>query len=733
MNVRAKLRVFALLGAGTCCWHESVAADTDATASADAGTLETVIVTAQKRPEHLMDVPMSVSALDGSELERMVDRSFIDYAALVPGLSLQVAQPGNTRLTLRGENAGGDGSTVAVYLDESPFGSSSALLNGGVTAGDFDTWDLQRVEVLRGPQGTLYGANSEGGLLKFVTNAPQLGTLSGAAQLNGESVDHGGQGGDLHAVVNLPLGDLAALRVSGFDVDVPGYLHDPSTGAKDVNDGHEEGGRASLLVAPFDALSIRLTAVSQQEKYAGTNEVDVNPVTLQPLHGDLSQERVLAEPSSFKYENYSATIDWNPGAVRLVSSTSYGISKSDTDTDATPLFGGLAGELFGGTPGTPLDDNVGVGKFTQEIRLASAAAAALEWQIGGFYTREFGQLDEHLNAVALPAGTLLGLIEQPFIASVYKETAGFGDLTYHFNSQFDLQLGGRYSHNEQSAEETTTFNALISPTPEVFAASSAGNVFTYSVAPSWHVDANTMVYARVASGYRPGGPNILPPSAPASVEREYGSDKTTNEELGVRSTQLAGSLSLDVALFNVNWKNIQLLELVDGFGVNGNGGTAKSQGVEWTFAYAPVRALKLQWVGAYTDAKLTSPAAALNANSGDPLPYAPKWSTSLDGQYEWNAFEGWQGFVGETWSYVGSRSSDFASSSAAVPGQVILPSYNTTAVRFGLEDAHYTVMIYGKNLSDARGITNYDSSGAPYSTITVIQPRTLGLTLSAKF
>ena len=151
----------------------------DATASsADSTVLETIVVTAEKREEPLKDVPMSVTALGGDRLDDLQARDFADYAALVPGLSLNTAQPGQTRLTLRGQNAGGVGSTVAVYMDESPFGSSTALLNGAIITGDFDTWDMQRIEVLRGPQGTLYGANSEGGLLKFVTNAPELGKFS---------------------------------------------------------------------------------------------------------------------------------------------------------------------------------------------------------------------------------------------------------------------------------------------------------------------------------------------------------------------------------------------------------------------------------------------------------------------------------------------------------------------------------------------------------------------------
>ena len=133
-----------------------------------------------------------------------------------------------------------------------------------------------------------------------------------------------------------------------------------------------------------------------------------------------------------------------------------------------------------------------------------------------------------------------------------------------------------------------------------------------------------MVYARLATGYRPGGPNVLPPVVPAGVEREYGSDSTTNVELGVKSTQLDGLLTIDVAAFHVDWKNIQLTEVVNGFVINGNGGTARSQGIEWTFGYVPVQGLTFQWVGAYTDAKLTSPAPALNGLPGDPLPYAPE-------------------------------------------------------------------------------------------------------------
>src|ERR1700730_3046944 len=325
MKTTLKLAVLAVLGTATPFLAQQSRALDAVQPAENNDALTTIIVTAEKREEKLKDVPMSITALGGGELDKLQYRDFSDYAAMVPGLSLTSSQPGLTRLTLRGQNSGGVGSTVAVYMDESPFGSSNALLNGSIISGDFDTWDLQRIEVLRGPQGTLYGANSEGGLLKFVTTAPVLGRFAGEVEASGESVAHGGKGGDIRAVVNLPLGDKVALRVGGFDQDVAGYIADPLSGKTEVNDGHKHGGRVSLLAEPIDTLSIRLTATTQEAKYNGTPSVDANPVSLQPVHGDLTQERYLAEPSSFKYANYNATIDWNAGPLSVLSTTSYSL------------------------------------------------------------------------------------------------------------------------------------------------------------------------------------------------------------------------------------------------------------------------------------------------------------------------------------------------------------------------------------------------------------------------
>jgi outer membrane receptor protein involved in Fe transport len=739
MNSIVKLAMLASLGAAAAFVSQEGRA-ADAAAPADNDALTTIVVTAEKKEEKLKDVPMSITALGGGALDNLQYRSFSDYAAMVPGLSLTSSQPGLTTLTLRGQNAGGVGSTVAVYLDESPFGSSSALLNGSILSGDFDTWDLQRVEVLRGPQGTLYGANSEGGLLKFVTAPPVLGSFSGAAEVTGESIEHGGQGGDVRAVVNLPIGDKLALRVGGFDQDVAGYIQDPSRGKTELNEGHKYGGRVSLLAEPIDSLTIRLTASSQESRYEGTPDVDVNPVTLQPAFGDLTQNRLLNQPSTFQYKNYNATINWDAGPFSILSTTSYGILNSDFVVDYTNIqlvpgftVQDLLNSAVGPGLGAYLDDLVDLKKFTQEVRISSPSTNFLEWQVGGYFTRETGHLYEHLNAVSLPSGKSAGLppLEFPILDSTYKETAGFANLTLHIIPQFDVQAGGRYSKNEQTATESIT--GLLVPT-QAFSTPSSGDVFTYSVAPRWHVDADNMVYLRWATGFRPGGPNALPPVAPPDVPREFGADKTSNIELGVKSSLLQGLLSIDASIFHVDWTNIQLLEQVDNTGIDGNGGKARSQGFEWAVGYVPLHGLTLQWTGAYTEANLTTPAPAVHGNTGDSLPYAPKWSTSFDGEYDWAAFADFKYFVGATWSYVGTRETDFGSD-VTLTTQVRLPSYNTYAARIGLDNARYRVTLYGKNLSDSRGITNYVSQGAPdlNGDVSVIQPRTVGVTLSAKF
>jgi len=207
----------------------------------------------------------------------------------------------------------------------------------------------------------------------------------------------------------------------------------------------------------------------------------------------------------------------------------------------------------------------------------------------------------------------------------------------------------------------------------------------------------------------------------------------------MRTSLADNRVSIDVAAFLIDWKKIQLLEIVDNFGVNANGGTARSKGLEWTFGLTPVDGLTFTLTGAYVDAYLTSEAPAVGGADGDPLPFAPKWSSSLDGQYSWRAFGDFSAFAGATWSYIGSRSNDF---SATVGGagfitnpRVDLPSYSTVNLRLGIDNPHWMFELYAKNIGDVRGITYYTSGGSPnFGGVLALEvPRTVGATITARF
>jgi outer membrane receptor protein involved in Fe transport len=202
-------------------------------------------------------------------------------------------------------------------------------------------------------------------------------------------------------------------------------------------------------------------------------------------------------------------------------------------------------------------------------------------------------------------------------------------------------------------------------------------------------------------------------------------------------------LSIDVAAFLIDWSKIQLLQVVENFGINANGGKARSQGLEWTFGLTPVQGLNFSLTGAYVDAYLTEDAPAAGGHNGDHLPYAPKWSGSLDGSYTWRAFGDFDAFAGATWSYIGSRENDFSATTEVVGGAVVtvpnpraeLDGYNTVNLRLGLDSQRWMFLLYCKNVGDVRGITSYSSQGAPNfgGTLALVQPRTIGATVTVRF
>ena len=702
----------------------------EAAVQADAQVAE-VIVTAQKREQRLLDVPQSVSVVSAKLLEQTHSERLEDFFTRVPSASIQEAQAGGATIILRGINTGGAAATVATYVDEVPYGSATGLANAGILAPDLDPNDLSRVEVLRGPQGTLYGANSLGGLIKYVTILPSTDRLKGTAEVGVETVDHGSTGWSARGALNLPLGDNLAARVSGFYRDDPGFIDDPKFG-RDINDGRSYGGRVSVLYKPTNALTMRATASVQDLKSNGSNTEDVDFNTLKPTLGDLVQSRTLRSPQDIQYQVYNATESYDFGPVTLLSSTSYGVLTQNAIGDDSALFTQLLAGAFG-TIGYSQDQQIRQRRITQELRLASKASSLFEWTLGGYYSHESNRLHQAINGVnytsTAPLAPFAGLaiVDLP---STYSEYAGFANGILHLSKMLDLTVGGRYSHNDQNAQEVTSGPLAGAGS---FSSSSSDGVFTYSVAPTFKPRDDLTFYARIASGYRPGGPNVVPSTAPNGVPRQYSADTTTNYEVGVRSELFDKRVSTELTAFYIDWNDIQLVTIVSGYGINANGGSARSQGLEASVTATPITGLTLSANGAYVDAFLTKDTPAiLGGHKGDLLPYAARFASTIAVDYEHPLGNVLVGVAGLSWRYTGPRESGFD----AALGQRRLPDFNQVDAHAGVTFGRYRLDLYARNLTDSRGIVSLGNTGtAPNGAVAagLIRPRSVGLSLGVRY
>lgn len=725
--------------------------------------LEEVIVTAQKRQEVLQDVPQSITVITNATFERQQANNLQDYLALVPGLSLEASTRGVSRITLRGINTGGVASTVGVYVDEVPFGSSSGLANGAILAGDFDTFDMTRLEVLRGPQGTLYGASSLGGVMKFVTNPPQTESFEGKAQVGIEDVSGGDMSYSGSSFVNIPMSDRFALRATGYYRHDGGFIDsvgnnpipsllDPtinvvqgSLNEENFNELDTYGGRISALFNASDAFSLRLTALLQNIATEGSDTIEQDRATLKPLYADRAASPYHHEPTDIEYRVYSATIDWDFGPVSLMSSSSYSNFKEnlqrDFDLQLAPAVTFFFGDAVDRPLGVMLRQTTGTDKFTQELRLSSPENDTLEWMVGGYYTKEKSRIDPQ-DFFATEAGTDtiatgVPMLIEVFLRSEYEEYAGFANLTWHITPRFDLSFGGREASNDQFADQLIDQTALGGTRDAPPRATSSEDVFTYSVAPRFELSDDVSIYARMATGYRPGGPNVLPADAPEGTPRTYDSDKLKSYEAGIKGSWLDHRVSLDFAAYYLDWDHIQLFALVNDTGINANGGTAVSKGVELTAAAVPMEGLTFRLNGAYTDAYLTEETDPLVGGlDGDKLPFVPKLSVNLDVDYEWPVLSNASAYVGASVRSIRDQVGDFDIRNPDGSRREI-PSYEVIDLRTGLIGERWSLELYVKNLDDELGRTSlFGAEGTfPNNALVsgVIRPRTIGLSATFGF
>jgi outer membrane receptor protein involved in Fe transport len=734
-----------------------------------------IIVTAQRREQTLAEVPQSLSVITGAKLEQQQARSLMDFQSLVPGLNVTQTGPGEARIVLRGLNTGSVASAVAVYVDDVPFGSSGGLTGAAELVGDFDTFDIARIEVLRGPQGTLYGSNSLGGVVKYITAAPDTSKFEARAQVGIEDTAHGGIGWSGNAMINVPLGDKIAFRASGFYRERSGYIDSSATGAKDIDGLKSFGGRASLLFQPTETLSIRLSAIAQRLDSDANPYFTADPVTLRPFNartGANERERtyyqLLPQSNQIDYRLYSGTIEWDAGFAKLTSVTSYGKQHRDKLSEVSiiplrPTANLIYAPTAPNTIGIAIENDIDVKKFTQEVRLASADSDVFEWVVGGYYTDEDTLLFQRyvpftiatqtlLPTAAVFAGRPITEFAVGTIAASYREIAGFATATLHLGDRFDITAGGRYSNNRQRSEQAVS---QLGNSTQIFGKSSE-SVFTWSIAPRFELSDNVSVYARAAKGYRPGGPNFVPAVAPANFPVDYKADTVISYEAGIRAQTADRSFAIDAAAFYIDWDDIQIISTFTSAsgttGTNANGKRARSKGFEFNATARPTRGLTAIANITYTKAQLRDdtvpPAGGLNLTgglAGDQLPFAPAWKVGLSADYDWAIGGDATAFIGGNVQWQSDQPAAFSAAYRAAFGhQVMLDGHATVDLRAGLTFGNYSLSAYVRNLTDSRAVitaTSYPLSvpaaiggtGRPFILAGSIQPRTMGATLGVKF
>ena len=736
--------------------EQSVTANTQSTDdSADNPfVLNEVVVTATRRSERLMDVPLSLTAFSQDDLSQKGIVGLEGIARETPGAVLNVASDDNYRLTARGISTNGWGAglqtTTTVYLDDLPISTigNTITLNPNL-------YDVERVEFLRGPQGTLFGSGSLSGALRILTHSPDLEHYDASTLVDvGETPDGSGIRQRYDGMINIPLiTDTLGLRVVGFYRNEDGYIDNVGTGVKNSNALRDSGGRAVLLWEPTDRLSIKLLG-----SYEDSDPHDASLTN--PLLGDLKRYSTTPDLYTSIQDIYNVTIGYKLDFADLTSSSTYAVSDNRFDVD-------LAG-TFADTIPFYLDDWFRTKSVVQETRLVSNTTGPFEWVLGGFYLyRDINLTGFDLSSPTyLAAHGITGLPADGTFSSFPSDTrtyegAGFGDLTYHFTSQLSATGGVRYGKYGGSVDNYAGTNSnyfvnalygISGPLPLTPVAAytshypSAGKA-SWKGSVTYEPTHNLTEYFTVSTGYRTPVYNSQAGSVSTINPKDIiipagaGSDNLTNYELGLKGHWLDGRVTADLAAYYIDWSNIQVQanRPSDQVQFATNVGRAVSKGLEAEVTVTPVRGLELGLNGSFNQAKVTELSAeqALisGAVQGSRLA-SPEIQGSLFGIYNYRFSGAVTGFTSFQAEHVGSFPNGFPNS----PGtQTLSPTYGHTDtytdfnLQSGFGVGKTTTTFYVENLGNSRAVVYIHPESFVDSRYGILRPRTLGVRVGYQF
>ncbi|MEP4148876.1 MAG: TonB-dependent receptor [Halioglobus sp.] len=730
--------------------------------------LEEVIVTASKRVESLQDVSMSISAISGESITRLGAADFNDLAASVPSLSLRSSGPGRTKLNIRGISAAtGVAPTVSFYIDEMPIStiSSGSSTSFAQTIVDPKLYDLKQVEVLRGPQGTLYGSSSMGGTVRLITGQPLVGESEGSVNAELSDTEEGGMNYVLNGMYNAPVSDNGALRVVGSYTDRSGFIDrvDRETGETFDDEVNSEESTA-LRVAyrhEFDNAYIQPFVFYQK------NEMDGKPSYDGP-ESEFLQVRQFdaAEPFEDEFTMFNLTYGQDFESMALVASLSQLDRELENVEDLTDQTFAAVGE---GSEAVYADESVDLDDMTFEARLSSTTDNSLQWLAGVFYKDATADSGYRMQRGFDPNLSLFGLANTQDEKS-YEEYAVFGELGWDIGERFSLTVGGRYLDYdfEQYKEDWGfVYDAANGGTDrdqaQILDLSVSDDDVHGKVTGTYHMNDVSQFYATVSNGSRPGGGNRSVPRSTNPAETtayacdqdlndlgisgspdSYAGDEVVNTELGWK-TMIGDSLRFNGAVYQMKWDDIQQVVSTSGecgFNFTTNIGEAESRGVEMELAAAITDNLGLNMGVGYTDAEFKDDVPEAGIESGDLLADVPEWTynISLDWTIPTKSGEVFTvlsySYVDETLELAGQPDDDL-SGNGIISGNV-KPDYEIVDLRVGYtSDGDWEAVLFVDNLTDEEAIYTYSDVLAfnipAYDRTVRNRPRTYGLSISYNF
>ncbi|HWE98515.1 MAG TPA: TonB-dependent receptor [Caulobacteraceae bacterium] len=675
-----------------------------------------VIVTATKREQTLQSAPLAVTALTGQVITKMGGSDFADIAGAVPGLSLESDRAGENQTYIRGiSEVAGAAPTVGVYMDEIPITTFSG------EQVNLKTFDVSRVEVLRGPQGTLYGEGSEGGTIRIVTNKPNSTAYQAEIYAVGSGTDHGGANGEVDGMVNIPLvTDKLALRLDALWSDYDGWITNPIIGKTHYNTDTDFTGRATLRFTPDDKTTVDLAYMHQYANSDGPSQGDANYVDFAGT----------AEPRNDRFDVYSLTVSHDFGFATLTSATGYFERGSLSHNDFTSVAPILS-LLFGVPVRTadivrPNDQN----SITEEVRLVSDPGGPLAWTLGGFYKHDSIDIANTSETNPVLPVSVFNLS----VDDTSNQYAVFGEGDYAITGQLHLVAGLRYF-----SEDRDTTSAVGGLLPLVLSGTSfsgmrqtaSNSQLTPKISLNYKFSDDALVYVTASSGFRAGDINpyaFLFPGAPSS----FGPEKLWNYEIGAKTSWLDRRLVINAAVYDIEWQDIIINAAAPNplFGYSVNGGSAHSTGVELEATAIPVTGLTLSFAGDYDDAKIdhvSTAGAGVLATPGATLPFAPKVKLYGSAEYDFPVMEtGWSGRARVDVSYNGLNYSNISD----LPATINHP-YTTVNLRAGVSRDHLDLTVFADNVGDERGELVALDNGTGESVL--IRPRTIGVSLDKRF